>query len=83
MIVSATGRSLVVDPEGHVLLQAGEGPAALTHVLNLDQVETTRQYGTAGLNRLWEQLQPGDASIPLPLYGGELDPHRWGTGGRR
>jgi predicted amidohydrolase len=79
----ATGRSMIADPEGHVVLQAGEGPVALTHVLNLDQVDTTREYGTAGLNRLWDQLQPGDASIPLPLYGGELDPRRWRDGPRR
>jgi predicted amidohydrolase len=73
----ATGRSSIIDPEGHVLLQAGEGPASLTHVLALDQVEAVRHYGTAGLNRLWSQLREDDAPIPLPLYGGELRPDRW------
>jgi predicted amidohydrolase len=73
----AMGRSLVVDPEGHVLLQAGEGPAALTHVLTLDQVDSVRRFGTAALNRLWSQFTEDDAPIPLPLYGGRLDPATW------
>jgi predicted amidohydrolase len=73
----ATGQSVVVDPEGHVLLQAGDGPAALTHVLVLDQVDATRRYGTAGLNRPWAQFIDSDAPIDLPVYGGQIDPRRW------
>jgi predicted amidohydrolase len=78
----ATGQSMVVDPEGHVLLQAGDGPAALTHVLLLDQVDVTRQYGTAGMNRLWSQFTESDDAVLLPAYGGRLDPREWRPGSR-
>ncbi len=73
----ATGQSMIVNPEGHVLARAGEGPIALTHVLNLDDAQGAREFGTAGITRVWAQFIPGDRPIPLPLYGGQLDPQRW------
>jgi predicted amidohydrolase len=73
---SAMGRSIVIDPEGNVLLEAGEGPASLTQVLDLSAVERVRRFGTAGLNRPWSQLREGEV-LPMPLYGGEIDPSRW------
>jgi predicted amidohydrolase len=75
----ATGRSAIIDPEGTVLYEAGEAAVPITRVLNLDLVQTAREYGTAGLNRLWAQFRPEDAPIPMPLYGGALDPARWGA----
>ena len=49
------GRSLIVDPEGLVRLQAGDGEELLTDVLELDAVTRVREHGTAGVSRLWEQ----------------------------
>lgn len=75
---SGVGRSLLVDPEGLVRWQApSENRAVLTDVLDLDAVTTVREYGTCGLNRLWHQLHEGDPVIPLPVYGGTLDPATW------
>lgn len=74
---SATGRSIVIDPEGNVLLLAGEAPASLTQVLDLSAVERVRRFGTAGLNRPWSQMRDGDGILSMPLYGGEIDPSRW------
>jgi predicted amidohydrolase len=74
---SATGRSIVIDPEGNVLLLAGEAQASLTQVLDLSAVERVRHFGTAGLNRPWSQMRDGDPLLPMPLYGGEIDPSRW------
>jgi formamidase len=54
---SALGRSLIVDPEGLVRLQAGDGEEVLTDVLDIDVVTRVRKYGTAGVSRLWEQAQ--------------------------
>jgi formamidase len=51
------GRSLIVDPEGLVRLQGGDGEEILTDVLDLDAVTRVRKYGTAGVSRLWEQAQ--------------------------
>jgi predicted amidohydrolase len=74
---TGTGRSLVVDPEGRVRVEAGEAPTVLTDVLDLDDVTRVRKYGTAGLNRLWDQFGPADDPLELPLYGGRIDPARW------
>jgi formamidase len=51
------GRSLIVDPEGLVRLQAGDGEEVLTDVLDLDAVTRVREFGTAGVSRIWEQAQ--------------------------
>jgi len=51
------GRSVVVDPEGLVRVQAGEAEEMLTDVLDLDAVTRVRRYGTAGVSRMWDQLQ--------------------------
>ena len=73
-----TGLSLVVDPEGLVRsATSGVNETVLTDVLDLDQVTRVRKYGTAGLTRVWDQLQPEDAPVALPLYGGAIDPTRW------
>jgi formamidase len=59
---AALGRSMIVDPEGLVRLEAGDGEELLTDVLDLDAVTRVREHGTAGVSRLWEQarrsLQP-------------------------
>jgi predicted amidohydrolase len=76
-----TGQSIVVDPEGLVRTQApSEAPAILTDVIDLDEVERVRTYGTCGLNRLWSQFRPDDAVLELPAYGGSIDPQTWEPG---
>jgi predicted amidohydrolase len=75
------GRSLLVDPEGRIRAQVpGAETAVLTDVLDLGEADRVRRFGTAGLNRLWEQFQPGDAAVELPMYGGKIDPQTWGAG---
>jgi predicted amidohydrolase len=75
-----TGRSLIVDPEGLVRHQAGEGATVISDVLDLDAVTRVRRYGTAGLNRLWQQFGDADPVLELPLYGGRIDPATWAGG---
>jgi formamidase len=58
------GRSLIVDPEGIVRLQAGGGEEVLTDVLDLDAVTRVREFGTAGVSRIWEQAK---RSLKPPL----------------
>ncbi|GAA4980712.1 carbon-nitrogen hydrolase family protein [Kitasatospora paranensis] len=75
---SGVGRSLLVDPQGTVRSEApADGDLTLTDVIDLDEVGTVRRYGTAGLNRMWQQWRPGDQSVSLPLYGGSIDPNTW------
>ena len=59
-----TGRSVVTDPEGRLLVEGGTGEEFLTLFLDLDLVSTVREHGTAGLNALWKQLR--DAAPPFP-----------------
>jgi len=66
------GNSLIVDPEGHVLSSAGEGEAQLTEVIDLDLVTNAREYGTAGLSRMWAQLAEDTDGLELPLYSGSF-----------
>lgn len=77
------GRSLIVDPEGIVRVQAsGAESAALTDVLDFDAVRRVRDYGTCGLNRLWSQFRPDEPEIRLPAYGGSLRPNNWNPDNR-
>jgi predicted amidohydrolase len=75
---SGVGRSLLVDPEGRIRIEAtGPEDATLVDVIDLDQVGNVRQYGTAGVTRPWEQFIESDSAIPLPLYLGQLEPRLW------
>ena len=72
------GSSVIVDPEGRVRVAAdGPSPQILTDVLDLDDVSRVRRYGTAGLNRMWDQFTGADAPLDLPLYQGRIEPGRW------
>ncbi len=72
---AALGRSVIVDPEGIVRAQAGEGEELLTDVLDLEAVERVRSFGVAGVSRMWEQLDSLDGTGPeLPMYGGRIRP---------
>ena len=68
------GRSVIVDPEGLVRLRTGESEELLTDVLDLDAVKRVREYGTAGVSRMWEQILREGPRIELPMYGGSVQP---------
>ena len=75
------GRSVIVDPEGLVRVAAGDGDELLTDVLDLDAVARVRRFGTAGVSRMWEQLDRDGADIELPMYGGAIRPRPRGAAG--
>jgi formamidase len=58
------GRSLIVDPNGRVLQQAGGHEEILVQVLDLDLVRHVREYGTLGLNQLLKQLRDFPGGFP-------------------
>jgi formamidase len=62
------GRSLVVDPEGLVRHQAGDGEELITDVLDIDAVARVRRLGTAGVSRMWEQAKRLVPELELPMY---------------
>jgi predicted amidohydrolase len=80
------GKSIFVDPEGHVLQIAGERETILTEVIDLDLVHRVREYGTLGLSQLWKDLRSFRKRFPLYQEGihrgrifeslGDLKQHR-------
>lgn len=72
------GRSIITGPEGEVLAEAPDAnPTVLVCDFDRAAVSRVRTEGTAGTNRMWDQFQPGDARISLPIYNGYIDPHNW------
>ena len=56
---------MIVDPEGRVLQQAGDHEMILTELLNLEQVQKTREFGTLGLCQTWKQLRNFQDKFPI------------------
>lgn len=71
------GHSIAVDPEGHVLAEAGAGEDTLIVRVDSGHIQHVRARGTAGTNRIWSQFAPDDEPISLPLYDGNIEPKRW------
>ena len=77
------GRSVVVDPEGHLRTEAGPGgEEVLTDVLDPGEARRVRAEGTEGLTRVWDPFAEGQPPLELPLYEGRIDPERWRRGAR-
>lgn len=71
------GRSIVVGPEGFVIAEAGIGEETLVFEFDPTHVANVRERGTMFSNRMWSQFHEGDAIIPLPIYGGRINPENW------
>ncbi|NMO01508.1 carbon-nitrogen hydrolase family protein [Gordonia sp. TBRC 11910] len=72
------GQSIYAGPEGEVLAQVAHAEPETTYLtLDFDRVADVRANGTAGLNRMWEQLRPDDDPIDLPAYGGSMSEDNW------
>ena len=68
------GQSALIDPEGRPIHVGGGGREMITAVLDLDHVARAREVGTAGLNRLWSQIDQEGGRVTLPMYGGRIRP---------
>lgn len=66
------GRSVIVDPEGLVRVEAGDSEEVLTDALDLDAVTRVRRVGTANVSRMWEQILRAGPELELPMYGGSV-----------
>jgi formamidase len=60
------GKSMIVDPNGHVLQQADQHECVISEIIDLDLVSTVREYGTLGLCQTWKSLR--DDPITFPIY---------------
>ena len=59
------GRSLMVDPDGRILQQAGGSNMIMTEMLDLDHVQRTREFGTLGLCQTWKQFRDFRGEFPI------------------
>lgn len=61
-----------------MLAQVTHAEPEVTYLLiDLDRVREVRHHGTAGLNRVWEQLRADDDPIELPSYDGQMTHGHW------
>lgn len=60
------GKSLIIDPDGRVMQQAGEHDVILTEMLDLDHVTRAREYGNLGMTQTLKQLR--DSGQQFPIY---------------
>jgi len=66
---AAAGRSIIVDPNGRVLQQAGPGEEILTEVIDLDLVRQVREFGTLGLDQHLKQIRDFEGEFPIYTEG--------------
>jgi hypothetical protein len=74
------GRSQIIDPEGNVLLLAGEHESILTHVLDLEHASRTRELGTLGLSQAWKTWRDIPHTYPPYSQSAEQSPMLKGLG---
>lgn len=60
------GRSIGVDPEGHVMFELGQTEEFAVVVADLDRVSQVREHGTGGLNRLLAQVEEAPKAVFEP-----------------
>lgn len=54
--ITLAGHSMIVDPEGRVVQEAGEGESVMIEILDLDNVTKAREYGTLCIGPFWKHL---------------------------
>lgn len=79
----AYGHSMVADPDGRIIYEAGNRPVSLTLTFDLDKVSDARRYGTNYTDQLLRQLKLFNPPMPYanhiadaPIYKDLPDPDR-------
>ncbi len=60
------GRSIVVDPSGYVLHEAGQNPEIIPILVDLDRVDLEREHGLRGLGQPLKSFR--DRSVEFTVY---------------
>jgi predicted amidohydrolase len=61
-----TGRSIIVDPSGHVIHEAGAGPEFIPVEVDFDRVRRERERGVRGLGQTLKSFR--DRAVSFPVY---------------
>lgn len=64
-LITLAGHSMIVDPEGLILQEAGDVPTILTEIIDLDRVTMVRKHGTKGLVPMLKHLKHYDHEFPI------------------
>jgi len=59
------GQSVFFDPQGTLLQQGGEGERIMTEIIDLDLVDRTRKFGTAGECQVWKSFAGFRTRFPV------------------
>lgn len=65
--LSLYGNSMIVNPEGRILWEAGREESIFTMTINLDEVSMAREYGTSFMDHYLMHLR--DYNYPCPYAG--------------
>lgn len=60
------GGSMIIDPDGHVVTQLGEGENCVTEILHMDRVALAQEYGLRGGTPMLKHL--GHYNPDVPMY---------------
>ncbi len=63
------GRSIGVDPEGHVLFEMGQTEEFAIETIDFDRVRRVRRHGTRGTNPLLRQIREAPRAVFEPYRG--------------
>jgi formamidase len=66
---TGAGRSILIDPNGRILQQAGTPDLILTEMIDLDLVRQVRELGSIGLNQHLKQLRDFEGQFPVYTQG--------------
>ncbi|MBP7003590.1 carbon-nitrogen hydrolase family protein [Amaricoccus sp.] len=69
--VGGNGQSMIVDPAGRILHQAGSHEAFLPYEIDLDVVRRQRERGLLGLGQPLKSFR--DRPVEFPVYGPDFD----------
>lgn len=62
------GQSILADPEGRVLRQAGQHEETMVEAIDLERVSWLRQHGTSGNTPVWKTLRDSPIKGRFPVY---------------
>jgi len=68
--LATAGRSVIVDPDGTIMQEAGDAPSIMVDMLDLDRVKAAREVGIKGIAPVYKHLN--HYKQKWPAYGNQI-----------
>lgn len=68
--LATAGRSIIVDPDGTVMQEAGDAPSIMIDMLDLDRVKAAREVGIKGIAPVYKHIN--HYKQKWPVYGNQM-----------